>query len=381
VRDAFLEESFDRKAFWICRRYPELADLLELPETISGGSSPEEVRHWDNQRLDKSMEHCVLNGGVLVFGIYFASTWRKVVTTSSESSLTLLSGSSNSEKQKNDQTELEAVATAYDRFYGRPSSKWLTAFRKEVGEIHSMKDWPTYFEKLRTPYQGDEWLLHWLRRSLRNSRRKRYHDENTDFFAAQQRISSNILLRGASNGRVCLVIDCSGSMNMIMNDPELGMLSRLDFIKDQVCQVLDSLNPNQTFSVISFNDSAVPLFAGFLQASPRNIDTATDRIYSWEAEGETNLFAALEAAYRLPNLNAVYLLSDGEPTVGTTDKAKILESVDRWSRVSSVNTDSAGPHNCCRVPCHPTALMTSQACTDLLADIAQITGGELLERQ
>merc|ERR1712127_311972 len=108
------------------------------------------------------------------------------------------------------------------------------------------------------------------------------------------------------------------------------MISRLEYVKKHVVDVLESLSPNQVFSVISFNTEVNSLFPGFLQATAANIDLAVSKVHQWHAEGETNLLAAMQQAYALPNINAVYLLSDGEPTCGETDTDIILARVAEW---------------------------------------------------
>jgi len=399
VAPFLLEEAFDRKVFWICRRFPELAELESLPESLKdpgakiqlhadrqGGQSVDEpvqaaelevVSKLDNGRLYKARQHVVLEGGVLVFSIFLVTAWQdRVISTPAalpyESHPTYVTDSTSH--------RLDQLAAHYDRFFGRPSTSWMECFRKEVANIHAISSWDEYFQKLGLCPMSPLQLLHFLRQCVRNSRRKRYHDENTDFVSAANRVSSNILLRGGvSTNRTVFVIDTSGSMGMWMNDPELGNVSRLEYVQNQLCDVLQLvLTPNQLFSVISFSCTSKPLFDGFLRATANNIQFALSQIRSWRPNGGTNLMAALRDAYALPCINAVYLLSDGDPTVGETSHDAIELAVSQWS----VNrTGRVGQSESTRIPCHPTALFADDRCKTLLRKIAEASGGTILAKE
>ena len=195
-----------------------------------------------------------------MFSIFLATAWQdRVISTPAlpyESHPTCVTDSTSH--------RLDQLAAHYDRFFGRPSTSWMECFRKEVANIHAISSWDEYFQKLGLCPMSPLQLLHFLRQCVRNSRRKRYHDENTDFVSAANRVSSNILLRGGvSTNRTVFVIDTSASMGMGMNDPELGNVSRLEYVQNQLCDVLQLvLTPNQLFSVISFSCTSKPLFDG-----------------------------------------------------------------------------------------------------------------------
>jgi hypothetical protein len=51
------------------------------------------------------------------------------------------------------------------------------------------------------------------------------------------------------------------------------------------------------------------------------------------AEGSTNLYGALKAAFEDEEMDSLVLLSDGDPTMGDlTHKPTILEAVEKWNR-------------------------------------------------
>lgn len=96
---------------------------------------------------------------------------------------------------------------------------------------------------------------------------------------------------------------------------------------------LDSLAPEDQFDVVPFATEAEPFFASRVPATPERIGEAKARVDKLVAAGGTNIEGALTKALasqvadgRVP---IVVFLTDGEPTVGLTNKDDILASVKR----------------------------------------------------
>ena len=96
---------------------------------------------------------------------------------------------------------------------------------------------------------------------------------------------------------------------------------------------LDSLSPEDQFDVVPFATEAEPFFASRVPATPERIGEAKARVDKLVAAGGTNIEGALTKALasqvadgRVP---IVVFLTDGEPTVGMTNKDDILASVKR----------------------------------------------------
>ena len=116
-------------------------------------------------------------------------------------------------------------------------------------------------------------------------RRTQKQNKKTHKHCTQDRISSNIFMRGRSYPRVCFVIDVSGSMgtpmpSMVSNgdgnappnssldyeDAEMTSETRLQFVLRQMFDILRFvLEPHQTFSVLSFNSEVLCNFVFVLQ--------------------------------------------------------------------------------------------------------------------
>ena len=136
--------------------------------------------------------------------------------------------------------------------------------------------------------------------------------------------------------RVVLVLDRSGSMAGPKIEQARGALA----------YVLQNLRPADEFNVMTFNESNDILsHGGLLRATPDNVKRGLAFVKGIEAEGGTNIHDALDAALKMfPTdaaqsggaQNMTIFLTDGLPTVGETDDARITADARALSRARHV---------------------------------------------
>ncbi|MDP6540133.1 MAG: VWA domain-containing protein [Planctomycetota bacterium] len=134
--------------------------------------------------------------------------------------------------------------------------------------------------------------------------------------------------------RVAFVIDESGSMDTPADEPGRTRAAgspgptRLDVAKQQLRGAIGDLLPSARFNVLFF-DSGVTAWRQSL--APKSASSSRDAlrfVAARGADGGTNLHDALVEALGDTRVEAVYLLSDGDPTAGPfTEAADILRSV------------------------------------------------------
>ncbi|MGL6074586.1 MAG: VWA domain-containing protein [Fimbriiglobus sp.] len=118
--------------------------------------------------------------------------------------------------------------------------------------------------------------------------------------------------------RVAFVIDISGSMKLI--DDKTPAPSKWPTVIETLAKVMRSLPELEQFQIIVFSREARSLMGpGWQQyrgeASIREVSQA---LHGVNPDGDTNLYDALDLAFRLrpSGLDTLYLLSDGLPTSG-----------------------------------------------------------------
>jgi Ca-activated chloride channel family protein len=115
---------------------------------------------------------------------------------------------------------------------------------------------------------------------------------------------------------VCFVLDVSGSMQG----------PKIEQAKKALKYCIAKLRPKDRFSVIAFNIETNALSKTLLDGSEENQQKATAFVEGLQAEGGTDINASLAAALALKP-DTVVFLTDGKPTVGETDTAKIVANV------------------------------------------------------
>ena len=136
---------------------------------------------------------------------------------------------------------------------------------------------------------------------------------------------------------VTFVVDVSGSMSG----------RKMEQARAAGRQFLATLAPEDRFRIIDFSTDVRSFRDGYVPATRENLAAAARYVDDLQAEGSTNISGALDAALRAPartdegwsrsdseqRLPLVLFLTDGEPTVGERDPARIAaRAADRRGR-------------------------------------------------
>jgi Ca-activated chloride channel family protein len=118
--------------------------------------------------------------------------------------------------------------------------------------------------------------------------------------------------------------------------------------KEALAYCVRSLQPEDRFNVILFNEQPQKLFDGLVPVTRENVEKALREVEALTAQGGTNIADALSEALRLfPEeqknvLQAIVFLTDGLPTVGETDPQRILNAVSERNPRGAVRIFSFG---------------------------------------
>ena len=146
--------------------------------------------------------------------------------------------------------------------------------------------------------------------------------------------------------RVVFLIDISGSMQAAHPLPQhhtstgRGIEStRLGAAKVELIRAIEGLPEDAHFNVIAFESRIDPLFNEMQPANSRVRSRVRDRVARLHASGGTNIWGALKSALdlrelswgdtELPEVDEVFLLSDGAPSAGELTNANDIEAAVR----------------------------------------------------
>jgi HEAT repeat protein len=135
--------------------------------------------------------------------------------------------------------------------------------------------------------------------------------------------------------RVIFVLDQSGSMNETLRSEYVGKTGRprIEVAKEELTKCIEALEPESLFNIIVFSSDVDHwLDGGIAQFSQTNKDEAKKYVAAIGANGATNLYDAMRQAFADPDVDTIFVLSDGEPTSGEeTDPMRIRERVRHWN--------------------------------------------------
>jgi Mg-chelatase subunit ChlD len=345
---ALLGESFARQVLWTCRDVPQLAELPRLLSVSRRGShSSDEVSDEQRALLQRLLDCSAVRRRLLSFQCCF---------------LRLSSGPHG--------CSLALTAAKYDRTLGLPPLHTLRRLQQLLGACQAVNTWPGFFRSLCVTVPSPLQLLQLWAASVRTSLACGYHTARTDFSRIQASGVSSFLMRGDSFERIAFCIDISGSMQTPLNSSSSSdRRSRMDAVRSEIQQILtDHLSHRQQFSIIVFNGLATEWSRGLVQATPANVSAAVSFLHSRACmpNGSTSIAAALRLALAIPQIQAIYLISDGEDS--TVDLREVSAAASAAAKNGRRATSSS-------IQCHTTAFCAPSEGQRLLRAIATATGG------
>lgn len=135
--------------------------------------------------------------------------------------------------------------------------------------------------------------------------------------------------------RVIFIIDVSGSMNELTKGHYVGEKGdpRIEVAKRELIKAIESLEEGTLFNILPFSGGVSYWIDGDIAESDgASREDAIEFVQRLGAGGGTNLYGALKVAFADPDVDSIYVLSDGEPSVGDViDPATIRNHVSLWN--------------------------------------------------
>jgi HEAT repeat protein len=134
---------------------------------------------------------------------------------------------------------------------------------------------------------------------------------------------------------VSFVIDVSGSMSSKTGTGE--GIPKIDAAKRALQSVIKRCDPKLEFNLIWFQSTARSWETQLVKADKEARTRAQDFVRQMRAGGGTNVYEALEMAFKDPKVDTIYLLSDGAPSGGKiNDVQELADEVRRWNRLRRI---------------------------------------------
>ncbi len=103
---------------------------------------------------------------------------------------------------------------------------------------------------------------------------------------------------------------------------------RLNFCRRALLAALETMNPQDRFTVVAFRDTFASCFPSWAAVSPESKRQAAAFIAAMRSFGQTDVFGSLQGLVKLPRdpkrPMLAFVVTDGKPTFGLTESAKII---------------------------------------------------------
>lgn len=153
--------------------------------------------------------------------------------------------------------------------------------------------------------------------------------------------------------RVVFILDLSGSMDWKVANSSGKNDTGIERAKDELKRAMQAISPNASFTLVTFSgDETADVWSkDLVQASEKNRERFLKHVETLKARGGTNLWAGLEEALKIKtqvygarydsNVDEIFILSDGAPSVGAVIKPlEILRLVKESNRLASVRINA-----------------------------------------
>ncbi len=176
--------------------------------------------------------------------------------------------------------------------------------------------------------------------------------------AAGKDIPGHVSFYGIStrSKRILFVLDRSGSMNEPVGKGETGpgVQKKIDAAKAQLKAALAGLADGDLYNIITYAVDVERWQKKMVKTTNEQRKKTVRYVDSIQAVGGTNIYDALEQAFRLAgigamdkayesNVDTIFFLTDGQPTAGEVqDPAEILRRVKEWNRLARIVVHTVG---------------------------------------
>jgi uncharacterized protein YegL len=208
----------------------------------------------------------------------------------------------------------------------------IAAAEQETGRLHHEA-----MEALRgltgLTYQQTEHWARWWETEGKKFKLPALAKQTGDATAEPSRAAVTYYSLPVVSQRVCFVIDVSGSMASLTGTG----VKKITEAQQALLAVIKHIDPQTHINLIAFDGTAKAWHKALQQANDDSRAKAKNYVENLRASGGTNVHDAMEQAFADPDVDTIFLLSDGSPSSGPiTDVQELADTIQHWNRSRKV---------------------------------------------
>lgn len=141
--------------------------------------------------------------------------------------------------------------------------------------------------------------------------------------------------------RLVFIVDTSGSMSnpvtIPLDDGSEKEEIKMDLARSELLRVIEMLQKGTEFNLVRFADNHTSMARKLVKLSGKTKSKAKKFVQGLSAQGGTNIYDTLEHVLKTEQIDTIFFLSDGAPSMGKyTEPNQILDEIARLNSAGQV---------------------------------------------
>jgi hypothetical protein len=160
---------------------------------------------------------------------------------------------------------------------------------------------------------------------------------------AETDLKGNVISTAGSKVGSAIGNKIGGKLGSIVSKQTNDQLTKLGKAKKELMPSIRGLSEDTYFTIIVFENNIKQLNKQLMQATSTNKNLAVAYLEKLESGGGTNMSDALEESFSIPEVETIFVLSDGSPNEGKIPDAQgILEALTKWNSAKKITINTIG---------------------------------------
>jgi uncharacterized protein with von Willebrand factor type A (vWA) domain len=160
---------------------------------------------------------------------------------------------------------------------------------------------------------------------------------------AETDLKGNIISTAGSKVGSTVGNKVGGKVGNLISKQTNNQLTKLGKAKKELMPSIRGLTEDTYFTIIVFENNIKRFNKQLVQANSTNKNLAIAYLEKLESGGGTNMSDALEESFGIPDVQTLFVLSDGAPNAGKIPNSNdILEALVNWNSVRKIKIHTIG---------------------------------------